>query len=84
MAKTKKELYSFDIDIEDEVEEKVVKEIEKKNEETGETEKVEEEVVRKKKIKTPVCFSRSLLVLRSKMAICFTVSGLISLLRWVF
>jgi len=54
MAKTKKELYSFDIDIEDEVEEKVVKEIEKKNEETGETEKVEEEVVRKKKIKTPV------------------------------
>lgn len=52
--KIKRELYSFNIEIEDEVEKEIVKEVEKKNEETGETEKVEEKVIRTQKVKTPV------------------------------
>jgi hypothetical protein len=52
--KIKRELYSFSIDLEEEVEKEVVKEVEEKNEETGEMETVEKTVTKKSKVKTPV------------------------------
>ena len=52
--KKKRELYSFDIDIENEVEKEVVKEVEKKNKETGEVEKTEKTVKKTTVEKTPV------------------------------
>ena len=52
--KIKRELYSFSIDLEEEVEKEVIKEVEEKNEETGEMETVEKTVTKKSKVKTPV------------------------------
>ena len=55
MEKTKKrELYSFDIEIEEEETKEVIKEVKKKNKETGKMETVEETVEKTVKTKTPV------------------------------
>jgi len=54
--KIKRELYSFSIDLEEEVEKEVIKEVEEKNEETGEMETVEKTVTKKSTVKTPVRF----------------------------
>ena len=52
--KKKRELYNFSIDIENEIEKEVIKEVEKKNNETGKIEKVEEAVTKTTVEKTPV------------------------------
>ena len=55
MEKVKKrELYSFDIEIEEEETKEVIKEVKKKNKETGKMETVEETVEKTIKTKTPV------------------------------
>ena len=52
--KNKRELYSFNIDVEKEVEEEVIKEVKRKNKETGKMEKVEETTIRTKIKEIPV------------------------------
>jgi len=52
--KKKRELYSFNIDIDKEVEEEVIKEVKRKNKKTGKMEKVEETTIRTKIKEIPV------------------------------
>jgi len=52
--KTKRELYSFSIDIEEEIEKEVIKEVKRKNKETKKMETVEETVKKTVTEKTPI------------------------------
>lgn len=52
--KIKRELYSFNIDLEEEVEKEITTEKKKKNKETGKMETIHETVKKKVKVKTPV------------------------------
>jgi len=52
--KIKRELYSFSIDLETEEEKEVIKEVKRKNKETGKMETVDETIKKVVKVKTPV------------------------------